>query len=274
SSRIRVIRRRRRGVEVGGSGFWHRLARSIMRRPRRLLAGGSAFLLLVAAPAFALRLTPGSADGVPRTLSSVHGFDVLRGALGAGALSPTQIVIDSGRRGAVATPVVREAIGRLATRLRADPEVAALQPLEEPSRRYEELVVVGRHEYGLRPAQRFVTRLRDTIVPLSRFPRRVRGLAGGGPPQGVDFPQRSYRWSPWLVLAVLALTYPLLLRAFRSLLLPLKAVLLQLHSLAASYGMLVVFFRWGLGARIFDLYRFPQIEGWIPIFLFALLFGL
>src|SRR4029077_15752583 len=58
-----------------------------------------------AAPAFALHLTPGSADGVPRTLPSVQGFDLLRGALGAGALSPTQIVIDSGRRGAVATPV-------------------------------------------------------------------------------------------------------------------------------------------------------------------------
>jgi RND superfamily putative drug exporter len=61
---------------------------------------------------------------------------------------------------------------------------------------------------------------------------------------------------------------------FRSLLLPLKAVLLNLLSVSASYGMLVVFFRWGLGAHLFGLYQFGQIEGWIPIFLFALLFGL
>jgi uncharacterized membrane protein YdfJ with MMPL/SSD domain len=269
SARIRVLGRRRER-----SGFWHRLAGSIMRRPLLFLAGGSTLLLLAAAPAFALRLTPGSADGVPRTLPSVHGFDLLRGALGAGALSPTQIVIDSRRRGGVVAPGVREAVVRLTTRLRADPEVAALRPLVEPTRRYEELVVIGRHEYGRQPAQRFVARLRTTIVPRSRFPRWTQVLAGGGAPQGVDFLHRSYHAFPWLVLAVLALTYPLLLRAFRSLLLPLKAVLLNLLSVSASYGMLVVFFRWGIGARAFDLYRFDQIEGWIPIFLFALLFGL
>jgi RND superfamily putative drug exporter len=90
----------------------------------------------------------------------------------------------------------------------------------------------------------------------------------------VDFLQRSYHWVPWLLLAVLAFTYLLLLRAFRSLLLPLKAVVLNVLSVSASYGMLVVFFRWGVGARTLGLYRFDQIEGWIPIFLFALLFGL
>jgi RND superfamily putative drug exporter len=198
SRRIRLTRCGR-----SRSGFWHRLARSIMRRPLLFLAGGSAVLLLAAAPAFALRLTPGSADGVPRALPSVYGFDLLRGALGAGALSPTQLVIDSGRRGGSATPLVRAAITRLTTQLRADPEVAALRPLIEPTGRYA-----------------------------------------------------------------------LLLRAFRSLLLPLKAVLLNLLSVSASYGMLVVFFRWGFGARALGLYRFDQIEGWIPIFLFALLFGL
>src|SRR5437773_6898312 len=245
-----------------------------MRRPLLFLAGGSAVLLLAAAPVFALRLTPGSADGVPRALPSVYGFHLLRGALGAGALSPTQLVIDSGRRGGAATPLERAAIARLTTRLRMDPEVAALQPLIEPTRRYEELVVIGRHEYGRRPAQSLVRRLRTATVPQARFPRGTQVLAGGGPAQGVDFLQRSYHLFPWLVLAVLALTYPLLLRAFRSLLLPLKAVLLNLLSVSASYGLLVVFFRWGLGARTLDLYRFDQIEGWIPIFLLSLLFGL
>jgi RND superfamily putative drug exporter len=64
------------------------------------------------------------------------------------------------------------------------------------------------------------------------------------------------------------------MRAFRSLLLPLKAVLLNLLSVGASYGMLVVVFKWGVGHSLFGLYQFPQIEGWIPIFLFAMLFGL
>jgi uncharacterized membrane protein YdfJ with MMPL/SSD domain len=254
--------------------FWPRLARTIMRRPLVFLAAGSIFLLLAAAPAFALRVTPGSADGVPQNLPAVHGFDLLRRAVGAGALSPTQIVVDSGHPHGASGSSAQAAIGRLVTRLRIDAEVVALRALLDPSRRYEELVVIGRHEYGQPAALNFVRRLRARTIPDADFPAGTRVLVGGGAAQGLDFIQRSYGAFPWLVLAVLGLTYPLLLRAFRSLLLPLKAILLNLLSVSASYGVLVVFFRWGVGARVFDLYRFPQIEGWIPIFLFALLFGL
>jgi RND superfamily putative drug exporter len=254
--------------------FWPRLARTIMRRPLVFLAAGSIFLLAAAAPALALRVTPGSADGIPQTLPAVHGFDLLRRALGAGALSPTQIVIDTGHTHGAGRPDERTAAHRLVARLRTDPEVVALRALLDPTRRYEELAVIGRHEYGQPAALDFVRRLRTRAVPGAGFPVGTRVLVGGGAAQGLDFIQRSYGAFPWLVLAVLALTYPLLLRAFRSVLLPLKAILLNLLSVSASYGMLVVFFRWGLGARVFDLYRFPQIEGWIPIFLFALLFGL
>jgi uncharacterized membrane protein YdfJ with MMPL/SSD domain len=270
TARLRVARRSR----AGERRFWPRLARAIMRRPLVFLAAGSVFLLVAAAPALALRLTPGSADGVPQTLPAVHGFDLLRHSLGAGALSPTQIVIDAGRANGAGRLRETAATRRLISSLRADPEVVALRMLLDPTRRYEELVVIGRHEYGQPAALDFVRRLRTRTVPRVGFPSGTHVLVGGGAAQGLDFIERSYGAFPWLVLAVLALTYPLLLRAFRSLLLPLKAILLNLLSVSASYGMLVVFFRWGLGARVFDLYRFPQIEGWIPIFLFALLFGL
>ena len=73
---------------------------------------------------------------------------------------------------------------------------------------------------------------------------------------------------------MLALTYLVLLRAFRSLLLPLTAVLLNLLSVLATYGLLVVVFRFGVGADLLGLYRIEQVEAWIPIFLFAMLFGL
>jgi len=270
----RLAVRRRSPTRDQRRRFWPWLARTIMRRPLVFLATGSAFLLVAAAPALALGLTPGSADGVPRTLPAVHGFDLLRGALGAGALSPTQIVIDTGSPGGAGTLDEQAAAHRVLVRLRADPEVVALQTLRDPTRRYEELVVIGRHEYGQPGALDFVRRLRTRTVPGAGFPSGTRVLVGGGAAQGLDFIERSYGAFPWLVLAVLALTYPLLVRAFRSLLLPLKAILLNLLSVSASYGMLVVFFRWGVGARVFGLYSFPQIEGWIPIFLFALLFGL
>jgi uncharacterized membrane protein YdfJ with MMPL/SSD domain len=271
SARVRLPWRGRRPDRPR---FWPRLARTIMRRPLPFLAGGSIFLLFAAAPALSLRLTPGSADGIPQTLPSVHGFDLLRRTLGAGALSPTQIVIDTGNAGGAGSPREQAATGRLVAELRASREVVAVRAFPEPTRRYEEVVAIGRHEYGRPAALHFVDRLRGTIVPEARFPATTRVLVGGGAAQGLDFLRRSYHAFPWLVLAVLALTYPLLVRAFRSLLLPLKAIVLNVLSVSASYGMLVVFFRWGLGARLFGLYRFAQIEGWIPIFLFALLFGL
>jgi RND superfamily putative drug exporter len=235
---------------------------------------GSSVLAFAALPALGLRLTPGSVDGIPRFPQSVQGFDLLRRAAGPGALSPTQLVVDAGRRGAVFGRGVQAAIARLETRLRADREVASVRRLAEPSGRYAELVVAGRHEYGTQDEQSFVGRLRRSIIPAARFPDGTRAFVGGGAAQGVDFLHRSYAAFPRLVLAVLVLTYVLLVRAFRSLLLPLKAVLLNLLSVASSYGMLVVFFRWGVGRDLAGLYQFGQIEGWIPIFLFAMLFGL
>jgi RND superfamily putative drug exporter len=167
---------------------------------------------------------------------------------------------------------VQRAIVSLAARVRRDPEVVSVRYVPalsyiDPSGRYAQVVVAGKHEYGEQPAQSFVHRLRGDLVPSVRWPAGVRVLAGGGPPQGVDFIDRSYAVFPWLVVAVLVLTYLLLMRAFRSLILPLKAVILNLLSVAAAYGALVVVFKWGL-------YSFQQIEAWIPIFLFAMLFGL
>ena len=275
----RRVRVWRFGEEGSRRGFWERLSAAIMRRPAAFLVAGSALLVAAALPVFALKLTPGSASGIPQHPQAVRGFTILRDAVGAGALSPTQVIVDTGRSGGTASEVVQRRIATLAARVRRDPEVAFVRyrpgrPFVDPSGRYAQLVVAGRHEYGEAPAQRFVHRLRGHIVPSVAWPEGVRVLAGGGPPQGVDFIDRSYAVFPWLVIGVLVLTYLLLLRAFRSLILPLKAVVLNLLSVGAAYGLLVVVFKWGVGNDVLGLYQFSQIEAWIPIFLFAMLFGL
>ena len=275
----RRVRLWRPGEAGERRGFWERLAAAIMRRPVVFLAAGAALLVAAALPVLALKLTPGSAKGIPQHPQAVRGFDILKDAVGAGALSPTQIIVDSGRPAGVAVPQVQRSITRLVDEVRRDPEVVYVRyrpgpPFVDQSGRYAQIVVAGKHEYGEGPAQDFVHRLRGQLVPAVAWPAGVRVLAGGGPPQGVDFIQRSYAIFPWLVLGVLVLTYLLLLRAFRSLLLPLKAVLLNLLSVGAAYGLLVIVFKWGVGNDLLGLYQFAQIEAWIPIFLFAMLFGL
>ena len=97
--------------------------------------------------------------------------------------------------------------------------------------------------------------------------------AGGGPPGGKDFLHLTYTAFPWLVLGVLVATFFLLMRAFRSVVLPLKAIVLNLLSIGAAYGLLVIVFKWGAGEWV-GLISYDQVEGWIPVMLFAVLFGL
>ena len=89
--------------------------------------------------------------------------------------------------------------------MQRDPEVAFVATGDGPrfvdrAARYRQIVVAGRHEYGSPEAQSFVHRLRGDEIPAARFPANTRVLAGGGPPQGVDFLDRAYSYFPWLVL--------------------------------------------------------------------------
>jgi RND superfamily putative drug exporter len=202
----------------------------------------------------------------------VTGLTLLRNQAGPGALTPTEIVVGDAR-----DPQVQRAIHRLVNLVFRDPEAYILATGPKPpytSGDWQRVYVVNRHEYGEEATQQLVRRIRNTWIPQARFPAGTPVHAGGGGPQGVDYLDRSYVWFPWLVVGALALTYLLLLRAFRSVLLPLKAVLLNILSVAATYGLLVVIFRWGAGSAVLGLVHLSQIEGWIPIFLFAMLFGL
>jgi putative drug exporter of the RND superfamily len=269
-----VIERR----EDEDHNFWVRLSRAIMSRPVVFAAATITVLVACAAPVLALELGPGSNKGVPKHLESMRGYTVLGNAVGQGALAPTDVVADTGRGAGVDSPGVQAAVGRLVASAKHDPEVGSVVWASGPqfvdrSRRYLHLQIVGKHEYGLPQSMDFVDRLRDDLIPNARFPAQAKVYAGGGPPSGVDFLDLTYGAFPWLVLAVLVLTYFLLLRAFRSLLLPLKAILLNLLSIGAAYGLLVVVFKWGAGEWA-GLLAYDQIEGWIPIMLFAMLFGL
>ena len=260
-------------------GFWAALARFIMRYPKLVAGATSGFLLLLTLPFLSLQLGPGSNEGIPRNLEAVQGYDVLTAAVGAGAVAPTNIVVDTGQAGGAGGAAIGTALDTLSRRLQADPEVSAVQfdpdsaQYVDKTGRYLNIEVIGKDDYGKPASLDFVTRLRDDIIPASDFPGSAAVYAGGGPPGGKDFLDLTYSWFPWLLAVVLMATFFLLMRAFRSVVLPLKAIILNLLSIGAAYGLLVVVFKWGAGEWV-GLIAYDQIEGWVPVFLFAMLFGL
>jgi RND superfamily putative drug exporter len=197
-------------------------------------------------------------------------------------------VVDTHRPGGANDPAVIAAERRLAAALRGDPEIepstiaapAGVPPavarqanLLDPAARVLQIRAAGHDDSGAQSSMDVVHRLRDRYVPAAGFPAGTEVLVSGAPAFGVDFLDRAYGAFPWLVLAVLVVSYFVLLRAFRSVVLPAKAVLMNLLSVSAAYGVLVLAFQHGWGEPL-GLQQSPQIDGWIPIFLFAVLFGL
>ncbi len=298
-ARVRVVPTRVLEARMDSTkGFWVSLSTAIMRRPWPFLLAGSALLLALALPTLRISLTPGSNTGLPTTVESVEGLQVLERAVGAGTLAPLQVVVDTGRAGGVWAADEQAAIGRLATGLRSDAAIgerpaavaavtdllaegdtkraraaARKAGLVDPSGRYALVLGAQLDAYGSEPAQELARRARAEIVPAARFPAGTTVLVGGGPAAGIDFIDAVYRSFPYLIVAVLGLSFILLMRAFRSLLLPLKAVILNVLSVAAAYGVLVLVFQDGWGEWA-GFTATGQVEAWIPVFLFAMLFGL
>ena len=205
---------------------------------------------------------------------------MLAAAVGAGATAPSAVVIDTGRAEELPSPDVVAALARLRSGLEADPQVARVDfrtgdaQHVDPTGRYLNVQVIGKSDYGKPESLDFVDRLRERDSAGRRASRPgVTVVAGGGPPGGKDFLDLTYSWFPWLVVAVLLATYVLLVRAFRSLLLPLKAIILNCSRSAPRTDCSSSSSSGGAGEPL-GLISYDQIEGWIPVMLFAMLFGL
>jgi len=288
-NRFRVVPRSmlaRRGIATGG--WWSRHARSIMRRPIAYAVVSASILLALAFPAFQLHLTGGDNRSTPRGTEAANGLYLLESRIGAGPLAPQQIAIETGAPGGALRPATVAAELRLVHALGSDPRIepatiqapvllptgaAVDQQLLARDGSVAQVRAAGRTDAGTFQAIALVHRIRDTYIPQAGFPSSDRVLLTGAPAFGVDFVGRAYSAFPWLVLAVLSISYLILMRAFRSLILPLKAVIMNVLSVSAAYGVVVLVFEHGLGTAI-GLQSSPQIEAWIPIFLFATTFGL
>ena len=136
------------------------------------------------------------------------------------------------------------------------------------------MLVIGAHQFGAEASQALVARIRDHDVPAAHLPAGVQVFVGGAPAQGVDYLDRAYGAFPWVVALAMASALLILWRAFRSATLAILAVLLDLVSVVSAYGVMVAVFRFGALGTWWGDYHVSQIEGWVPVFVFAMLFGL
>jgi RND superfamily putative drug exporter len=261
------------------NGIFARIARLVIRRPVSALLSSLAILGILASSVFWLQATPSSLTAIPAGLESARALSFVEGHMGPGIITPTEIVFDLGAPGKATLERVVDARMSLAERILKDSEVFGVAtgikaPFVDPTGRFLRMFVIGSHDLGAEASQKLVTDLRKTYIPQTDFPEGTRIYLGGAPAQGADLLGRIFTSFPWIVLLILLLVYLVLLRAFRSLVLPFKAILMDLISIAVAYGSLVLVFRFGAGSSILGTYRLDQIEAWVLIFLFAALFGL
>lgn len=261
------------------NGLWARIADVVIKRPWQVLISGVAVLLIAASSIAWLQLTPTSLRAIPANIESSRGLNFVVDHVGPGIVTPTVIVIDYGKPGQATLPENVKLRTKLGLSVIVDDAVLGGQTDSTPqyvdsTGRYQRIFIMGVHEFGSEESKAFIERLRNTYIPQSELSKIATIYVGGAAAQGVDFLNVVYGTFPIIFVAALAIAYFLLIRSFRSLILPLIAVILDLLSLAATYGLLVAVFRFGFLSPILGTYHVPQIEGWVPVFLFAVLFGL
>jgi RND superfamily putative drug exporter len=269
-------RARRRGsthpeAVAGRTGFWERWTSRVTRRPWTAALASAGVLLVVAIPALSLDFGDGALRQFPEGNATRTGAELAAQKQGAGASGPTQVVAEL-KQGTVRSAANRQALAAYVDELAGDPEVARVAP-PSPSHdgRAALIAVLPRHDPESPQAERMVERLRADAGPLT-------GVAelnvGGATAAGDDF-QDLVSGSMWKILVfVLVFSYLVLFLLLRSVLLPLKAVLMNLLSVAAAYGVLVAVFQWGWLDGLLGYESLGYINSMTPPFLLAIVFGL
>ena len=260
------------GADVDAPDFWERWARAVMRRPWWYIIGASAVMLALAAPALDMDLGSSGSTALPRDTTSARGATALAAVRGEGAIAPFEIVIDGRGRPMRGHP----GIPALQNRLAADPEVQTVDPVATFSSDGTLALVRALAEHGddSDEAQDLAARIEDEVVPGTAELDETEVFIGGGASQNRDFTNTVAHNLPTVIGLVMILTFLVLVILFRSVLLPLKAVVMTLLSSLAAYGVLVMVFQYGWGDGLLGFEHLGHVTNWVPPFLFSILFGL
>jgi RND superfamily putative drug exporter len=249
--------------------FWARWSRTVQQRPWPVAIGGLVLLLVLAVPFLSMRLGVADAGNDPTKFTTRRAYDLLTEGFGAGFNGPLLLASEVRSPGDVA------AMGRLGETIARDPGVAQVSPvITSPNGKGVLLQVVGTGSPQDQSTTELVHRLRDDTIPAATRDSTLDVQVGGQTSIGVDLADTLGQRLPFMFVAILVLSFVLLMLVFRSLLVPLKAVIMNLLSIAAAYGVIVAIFQHGWLKNLVGIGKEGPIEAWVPMMLFAIVFGL
>ena len=267
---VRVPFVRQIGREDGQNGMWGRVVRFVMRRPASSLAVGVSVLLLAAVPAFDLHTGSAGISTLSDDLQSKQGFLILDRQFSAGDVSPAEIVID----GQVTSSRVQAAVTKLTAELKTDNRFGRPHLEAHPRQNLAILTVPIAGDSSGKTALASVHALRDTYIPRAFEGTAAHVVVGGAAATNVDYFAVTSHYLPIVFALVLGLSFLLLLIAFRSVVVPLTSIAMNLLSVGAAYGLLVLVTQKGYLTGVLGFQRVDTVEAWVPLFLFSVLFGL
>ena len=258
---------------------WAKIAHLSIKWPKRVFAISFASLLLLGSGVFWLQLTPSAITALPQNLESAQALSLVTSSAGPGVITPAVIMVDFGKPGLATSSSTTAARKALTAKLSKDPEIFIVATDVTPTfvdvtGQFMRIFVIGRHSLGAPETNDLVDRIRAKYLSGAGFPVGTKFYLGGPPAQGADLVDRITTYFPWLLGLGLLLTYLLLMRAFRSIWLPLKAIALGLISVSVAISAIVLVFRYSVGASLLGTYQIDQVEVWALVFLLVVLFGI
>jgi len=228
--------------------------------------------LLVAAalPVFNINLGTVGIGTLPADSEPRHAFDVLNEEFSDGVLT-ADIAIDAPDVGA---PAVQDGLQQLTRALDEDGFFGASTIEKNDNGDLALITVAMPGDFSSPESRSALERLRGDFIPAAFDEGTAKIFVGGPAAETVDSVQAQRDYLPFVFTFVLGLSFLLLLVVFRSIVVPLKAVAMNMLSVGAAYGVLVLVFQEGVGTGLLGFQKSPVIESWLPLFLFAILFGL
>ncbi|MFF2660020.1 MMPL family transporter [Kitasatospora sp. NPDC058032] len=272
------ISMRRPIAESGGArgeeatGAWHRYARRVEAHPWRYLVAGVVALGVLSIPLFSIQLGHID-DGADSTdFTDRRAYDLMSQAFGPGSNGPLTLVVDQGAVPAGNRPAVQASVQQALTGL---PGAASVGPLQTSP---DGVVLFNTVVPATAPQDRattdLVNRLSDTVLPDAVAGTGAKTYVTGNTAAQVDFLDIVSSRLVLIIAVVVGLAFLIILAVFRGLLVAVKAAVLNLLSIAASYGVVVAVFQWGWGGPALGVAGKVPIESYVPMMMFAIVFGL